>query len=166
MVEVLHYTRRDRINVIRKEGLIPKNGFVEPRFEGILPIDSYTPVIFGLFNPPNWNYNGVDNIWFGLMYHISKNPEELILLKFDLISSDNAFVVDCANYIKWLERECSFDEACKNYFEMRIPIFDYNGGFNLPEIIIYNNIPVSRLNLFERGLGNKFRKKHFWKSFF
>jgi len=149
-------------------GLIPGKRFICPGYGTNLPKEAYACVIEGLLEPEpkSWLENKeFPNLWKYLMYDICKKNEvmhdicrkkEIMLLSFELKSKDKAYIVERANVERELYRDSkglgkptkeTMDEAFKKYWESRIPVFDYKGGYSVPQLTIWTGIEFNRLNV-------------------
>lgn len=107
--------------------------------------------------PTPWeNYEHGLEEWDSLTEDIG---EKLIGFKFDIISSDEAYVVDRAHYADWAWGDNpDKTDAIRKYALSRVPAETYEGGFRMPELIIRNSINLERLvthNVFFRDIVKK-----------
>ena len=170
MIKIYHYTSRNAFKKMENKGLIPKNPVIYRRMFG-LPEKAYQNVICGLLNPSpkEWKSNkDFPLIWNELQQHLNYNigNDEKLLLNFEINKKDEAYVLDR----KYLEQKRELIEKgehpikehirnCKDFFESRIPILEYEKGYSLPEIIIYNKIEFDRLNIEKINKKSKLTKK-------
>ena len=160
MVKVYHYTSRDvyqKMFDLQKE-LVPKNYLIHERMKG-LPEKAYNPAIYAFLSPKprEWSKNlDFPWIWDLLQHHLkfNRNGSKKVLLRFNLTSDDDSYVVEHMylekNRIALMKGTCPYEKHladCKKFFESRVPILDYKGGFSLPEVIIFSPIDFDRLNI-------------------
>jgi hypothetical protein len=141
-----------------KKGLIPVKRFIELFGGKDLPKEAYEGVIEGLLEPQpkSWiNNPEFPNIWNYLMRDVCRE-EELMLLSFEIIQKDKAYVVERGHIERELYRKAKtgiaptkeqMNTAYRNYWESRVPIFDYNGGFSLPQLCIWSPIETNRIKV-------------------
>ncbi len=162
MVTLYHYTAESNKNSIQKGGLEPRTSLIS-KFsfnQDIIPFsDAFKPVIYALMEiePMEWVENQeFPYLWGALMHHVSKK-ESSIIFEFDVLDGDEAYVIDRREYTKGLDSKSpiTLSEAQLNYFNSRIPIGEYFGGFVFPEAIIYNRISPDRLRLCNNYKKNK-----------
>lgn len=141
-----------------KTGLHPIKRFI-PLCDGKgLPEKVYDCVIFGLLepNPESWiNNTEFNNIWDYLLGDITSKSGKTVLLKAKLQPTDDAFVVDrgCIERVLYVPSDSRYPdknlmrEAYKKYWNSRVPVFDYEGGHSLPELVVFSPIELSRIQL-------------------
>lgn len=139
-------------------GLIPGKRFVPLSRGENLPREAYEGVIEGLLEPEPQSW--IDNdkfpaLWRCLIHDICRE-DEIMLLSFELDPKDKAYVVDRAEmekalYIKHFQgREATraeIDEACRRYFESRVSVFNYDSGYEVPQLSIWSGIELDRLKV-------------------
>jgi len=139
------------------KGLIPRNVFIKGKRNG-LPDQAYDNVIEGLLEPEPqlWLENPEFPFLWGSLMHDICRKEETMLLSFALEPKDQAYVVERAHVERELYREAkgqgkptreSRDEAFKKYWESRVPVFDYDGGYSVPQLTLWSGIEFERLNV-------------------
>jgi hypothetical protein len=98
--------------------------------------------------PQEWqNYEHFQEELETLMSDIGDN---ISIIKFDLLPSDEAYVVDRAHYVDWQYGiNPNRADAILKYVHSRIPAGQYHGQFRLPELIIGNPISIDRIVLHE-----------------
>jgi hypothetical protein len=139
-------------------GIIPSRRFIRFGRGSNLPKEAYDGVIEGLTEPePNCWLNNPEfpQLWNYLMHDVCRE-KKVLLLSFELLPSDSAFIVDRANIERELYREGkglgkstkqTMDLACKNYFDSRISALNYLGGYDLPQLAIWSGIEFERLKV-------------------
>jgi hypothetical protein len=139
-------------------GIIPSRRFVRLGQGKTLPDQAYDGIIEGLLEPEptSWLKNPeFPCLWRYLMHDICKR-DKVILLSFEILSKDKAFVVDRAHVERMLYKKSrnapeptkrKRNNAFKKYWESRIPVFDYHGGYNVPQLAIWSPIETERLRL-------------------
>lgn len=139
-------------------GLIPIKRFVSLRDGESLPNEAYDSVIEGLLKPEpkSWLENPeFQHLWNFLMHDICKT-NKVMLLSFQLKLQDKAYVVDRAHVERELYRESkgqgkptreSKNEVFRKYWESRVPVFEYNGSYSLPQLSIWTPIEFDRLKV-------------------
>lgn len=134
---------------------------------------------FGLMEPVplSWISNSeIPDAWIRLVEHVAGNSEylqfstgDVALISFNVLPEDRVYVIEGAEILRYTSRfgnartaqdlgitiEGSgvetIAEAYRRYFESRVPMFDYKGGYSLPELFVPSFIEVSRLTLEWRG---------------
>ncbi len=137
-------------------GLVPGRRFITLGYGNGLPDEAYDGVIYGLLEaePKSWLENPeFPNLLGYLINHICKD-KEVVLLSFKLEPEDRAYVVDRAYMERELYKESkgqgistkeTRNEAFRSYWESRVPVFNYNGSYTLPELVIWSGIEFDRL---------------------
>lgn len=144
-----------------KGWMIPQRRLIPMGIESSLVSDEATSgAIFGLpeERPDSWlNYydSGCLNIFNLLMGSCKRTEDKLILLKINLIESDNPFVVDYFHTRKMArdlmeikdikDRRKRLAEGHRDYWNSRIGLKEYKGDYILPEIVTFSAIPIGRL---------------------
>lgn len=165
MVTVFHYTTRNayaamRTGAVYRPGLLPIRRFVSPWEAKHLPIEAYNGAIQALLEPEpqSWTENPeFSHMWKRLMYDIIVKANEytdngtVLLLSFDVTPGDDAYVVEWAHRERHLRKENPTEEmsenSCRDYWESRVPILDYKGGYSVPEVVIWNPVEYERLGV-------------------
>jgi len=141
-----------------KNGLIPIKRFVRYSCGKNLPKRAHDGVIEALLGPEpkSWIENPeFPNLWGYLMHDICKK-EKVILLSFEILPTDKAFVVDRAHVERFLYHESKTNskptksveiEAFRNYWKSRIPAFNYEGGYDVSQLAIWSKIGTDRLKV-------------------
>ena len=130
----------------------------------LVPHEATRPAIFGLpeEKSQSWiQYQDCDNVFDYLMSCCAEKSDEegrrsLVLLRVDLESEDDPFVVDYV-HVRRLARDFSAEtdserklrilaEGNKRYWESRVPLAEYKRNFILPEIIVFKPIPQQRVH--------------------
>lgn len=158
-ITVYHYMPTYEFKNIFRRGfansLEPRRSFISPVLRNI-PEEAYRRCICALIEPDQWKKN--DYTWNRLMYHIyskadiAENPElNLIsLVSFPITKKTDAWVVE-RNYIEIAIQRAiqssqdNFQQAHFDYWNSRIPVFEYDRGYFLPEVVIFENIPANCL---------------------
>jgi len=142
------YDKKDLIGIRRFVGLGATN----------FPDEAYDGVIEGVLEPEpsSWLDNPeFPGLWKWLMHDICRE-DKVMLLSFELNPSDSAYIVERAHVERELYRysqgkgpstKKTKNIAFKKYWESRIPVFDYDGGFSVPQLTIWSPIEFSRLNV-------------------
>jgi len=141
--------------------LNPKNdlakGLKDPRF----PDWAYDKYNFAFLNevvPEFWKANTeFHGVWERLMREIVGGDSLIQVLKFDIVPKDNAHVVDwghmervrdeiyrLGNFIATEIDMARIREAFLRYLQSRVPISEYHGQHDLPEVIIKDPISLER----------------------
>ena len=139
------------------KGLIPINIFIKEKKNG-LPDQAYDGVIEGLLEPEpqSWLENPEFPFLWGSLMHDIWREDKTMLLSFRLESKDEAYIVERAHVERELYKEAkgqgkpteeSKNEAFKKYWESRVPVFDYDGSYSVPQLTIWSGIEFERLNV-------------------
>ena len=133
-------------------GLIPHRRFIKisGRSRG-LPDEANGGVIEGLLEPEpkSWLENPeFPNLWGHLMHDICRE-KNIILLSFQLNRDDKAYVVERAHAERELYGPSKKDmsQGFKKYWESRVPVFEYDGSYSLPQLAIWSGIEFDRLKV-------------------
>jgi hypothetical protein len=139
-------------------GIIPRRRFVALSRAKGLPDEAHDGVIEGLLEPEpkSWIENPeFPNFWSYLMHDVCRD-KQVILLSFELNQKDKAYIVDRAHVERELYRESkgqgkstqeTRNEAFKKYWESRIPVYKYKGGYDAPQLAIWSGIEFDRLKV-------------------
>jgi len=136
-------------------GLIPGRRFVRLGDGNSLPREAYDGVIEGLLEPEpkSWLENPeFPHFWEYLMHDVCRE-NEVMLLSFELRLEDKAYVVDRAHVERELYRESKGrrklvrGKAFRKYWNSRIPVFEYEGGYSAPQLAIWSGITFNRLRV-------------------
>lgn len=82
--------------------------------------------------------------------------DKVMLLSFDLTKKDKAYIVERAHMERELYRDSkrqgpsttrTMNEACEKYWGSRVPAFDYDGSYSVPQLAIWKPIPFKRLKV-------------------
>ncbi len=160
MVEAYYYTNEKAYRSMLtgseygKAGLLPIPRFIPLNKGGNLPEEAYVGVVHALLEPEprSWLRNAdVPNVWTWLMGGVCRE-ESVVLLSFDIKPGDGAFVVDRVHVQKMLIQwtrptKAEMNEAYRRYWESRVPILEYAGGYSMPEVVIQSRIAPSRLRV-------------------
>ncbi len=161
-------------------GLWPSRRLIAQGSESkLVPVEATEPAVFGLFEekPLSWiQYYDCINVFDYLMSCCAGRSDEegrrdLVLLKIDLNSEYNPFVVDYV-HIRHLARDFTAEsdpnrkqtilaEGNKKYWESRVPLADYHGNFTLPEIVVGTPIPQDKVHfVWEKDLDEFLHEVH------
>lgn len=139
-------------------GLLPIRRFIALGEGHNLPEKAHNGTIQGLLEPEpdSWIKNPeFPYLWHYLMHDICRE-EETMLLSFEIRKSDKAFVVDRAHIERALYLEHNtqikptrkqMNEAYRKYWESRVPVYDYNGGYCCPQLTIWSPVCLGRLHI-------------------
>lgn len=73
---------------------------------------------------------------------------KIVGIRFDLLSSDDAYVIERAHYADWQWGVNSDkQDAIRKYALSRVPASEYDGSFRMPELLIKNPIGLERLTV-------------------
>jgi hypothetical protein len=145
-------------------GLWPHRRLIEEGNGSSVPVEAERPAIFGLPEPQpkSWlKYEDCTKLWGNLMKRCadrtSQEDRRIILLEVDLFREDEPIVVDyvhirrasrdCENEINPRKERAIMIRGFEGYWNSRISFFEYNGGFILPEVVVFNPIPPERIHL-------------------
>ncbi len=138
--------------------LMPRKRFIRLVSGNGLPDEAYDGVIEGVLEPEpkSWLENPeFPHLWKHLMHDICKE-DKVMLLSFELKPKDRAYVVERAHVERELYRESkgqgkptieTSNGAFRKYWESRIPVFEYNEGYSLPQLSIWSRIEFGRLKV-------------------
>ena len=159
-----HYTNSKAYSSIRdgkKNGqtaLIPRSRFISLTKGNGLPDEAHKGVIGGLLEPEpkSWLQNPeFPFLWNVLMDDICRE-NDITLLSFEINPKDEAYIAERAHVERELYREAkgrgkptrqSMDGALRKYWESRVPVFDYDGSYLLPQLAIFTPIEFQRLKV-------------------
>ena len=136
-------------------GLIPRRRFIDPSRANGLPGKAHERVIEGLLEPEPecWTSNPeFPNLWYSLFHSICQEPE-IMLLKFEILPFDEAYVINRAHVERELYKESekstkeSLNKAYRKYFESRIPVHEYDHEYDVPQLAIWSPIEFDRLDV-------------------
>ena len=148
-------------------GLWPHRRLIPQGIESTLtPDESTRPKIFAMLssNPALWLRNeefpGLFDYLIGGILSNSRGPfdkSKLILLEVNLLPPDKPFVVDYAHVVREgrmfdkTKNPKHIAEGYKKYWDSKISLQRYSGGYDLPEVVFEGPIPLERLTkLWER----------------
>lgn len=142
-----------------QKGLIPIKRFVKlgiggPRF----PKKGYDGIIEGLLEPEpiSWTNNLDYPFMFGYLMHDICRRKEVMLLSFDILESDDAYIVDRSKFEDVLYMESKglgkptdkdFASASRKFYYSRKKALEYNGNYKAPQFAIWTPIEFERLNI-------------------
>ncbi len=168
-IEVFHYTTPDNCKSIiygghEESGLIPARRLVSfGDLENIADQKIYDGVSHALLEaePNSWMKNPkFPNAWKNLMEGIGlarrgQALENYALLKIHLTPLDTADVVD-RKYLEPLLNMKADDitdelrqESWKQYWQSKVPLFEYNGNFEIPAVLIWNTITPDKIEVID-----------------
>ena len=163
-----HYTGNCGYNEIKtgfsfdKKGLLPIWRFVTRTVVTGLPEEVYRSASFSLLDPEpkEWTHNQeFPDIWQHLMKHVDYVSPDIVILSFPVLKKDDAFVAERAHIERYKrirqsqERFMNEDsdlEAHLKYFQSLVPADSYQGGYSLPELVLFSRIPLYRLTFDSR----------------
>jgi hypothetical protein len=173
-----HYTNDEGFSnmrtgwMYREKGLTPIRRFAHLGIGGGLPSEAHDGVIEALLEPEpaSWKNNvEFPTLWSYLMGDVCRRKNTL-LLSFELTPQDKAFVVDRAHIERQLYRLAKGqgeptkedrDKAYRAYWESRVPVFDYKGGYSVPQLTIWSPIAFERLHVeWQHETMDKLRQIH------
>jgi len=139
-------------------GLIPSRRFVALNRARGLPIEAYGSVIEGLLEPEpkSWLENPEFPYFWSYLMHDICREKQVMLLSFELRPEDKAYIVERAHVERELYRKAkgrgepttrTFNKAFKKYWESRVPVFEYKGGYSAPQLAIWSGIEFDRLRI-------------------
>jgi hypothetical protein len=146
----VHYTHIRSLDLIDLFGLEPRRNLIlEDTFKETHPNFTKKPYIYCFLNDTeetHWKSNPhYLSVYQKLMDSISSDGDSeridhnnLVKITFPILPSDKVFVVDFAKRLK----NSSFD-----YMNSFIQLSRYSGGYELPELLIENEIPSERFNI-------------------
>ena len=160
MVTAYHYTNEKAYRSILtgrdygETGLLPIPRFIPLNRGSKLPREAHDGVVRALLEPEpqSWLRNkDVPNVWSWLMGEVCRE-ETVVLLSFDIKPGDRAFITDTAHVQKMLIQwdrptKAEMNDAYRKYWESRVPVLEYVGGYSMPEVIIQSRIAPSRLRV-------------------
>jgi len=154
-----HYTNpeaylsmRDGTNY-REKGLLPMKRFVRLSHGSNLPNKAYDGVIEGLLEPEpkTWINNKEFPLTWNYLVHDFCRRQKTMLLSFEILSKDQAYVFERELYRKGKGQgestKESMDEAVKKQWYSIIPAFEYEGGYSLPQFAIWTPVEFNRLKI-------------------
>lgn len=151
-----------------KGWMLPHRRLIPKGLESsLVPSEATLPGIFGLPEsaPQSWlQYRDCINIWDYLIGCCKRGADKLVLLKINLIDSDNPLVFDYV-HIRKAARDLAqtkdperyrkiLAEGNRDYWNSRVELNRYAGNFVLPEIVTFSAIPIERIDF----LGEKDRE--------
>lgn len=159
-----HYTNQEAYNYMqngemyRKKGLTPVRRFIALGKGHNLPNRAYDGVIEGLLEPEPkpWTQNSEFPALWGYLMHDICRRHKVILLSFEIMPQDKAYVVERAYVEQELYREFKTgkaptkkqkDNAYLKYWNSRVPVFQYKGTYNVPQLAIWSTITCDRLKI-------------------
>lgn len=171
-IRAYHYTNLKALNSMKRggvkgyivpglenfKGLIPRKRFIQLGRGRNLPQEAYGGIIEGLLSPKplSWTKNAKFPGLWEYLFHDLCREEDLALISFDLVKEDKAYVVERACMENELYRESkkqgkstevTMGKACNSYWKSRVPVFEYDGSYCLPQLAIWSPIEFERLNL-------------------
>ncbi len=127
---------------------------------------AYDDYIFAFLNesiPESWKNNEeFPDIWERIMRHVAHADFLVRLLKFEVTTKDEVYIMDWShmervrpeltrmgNFMASKDDISKIKLAIPKYLQSRVPVTEYNGEHNLPELIIKNPIPLERIEEIE-----------------
>ena len=99
--------------------------------------------------PGEWIANFDGKYWEQIRTHTGD-----LLLSFDAQESDDIYVVDFGHIA-----QSQSPQNLRLYFQSRIPLSEYQGGYELPECVVLNAITRNRLSITgDPNVGPKYKK--------
>ena len=159
-----HYTNEEVLNSINngtmygKLGLIPIKRFISLGKGHNLPDEAFDGVVQALLEPEpkSWTENSeFPRLWGYLMHDICRR-DKVILLSFEIMPQDKAYVVERAYIEQELYREFKTGKAPTNrqndnaylkYWNSRVLVFQYRGNYKLPQLAIWTTITCDRIKI-------------------
>lgn len=160
---VFHYTNPEAYKSMLdgctygKRGLIPINRFAHLGISG-LPDKAYDGVVEGLLEPEpkSWLANPeFPYLWNALMHDICKR-DKVMLLSFQILPEYESYVVERAHIERELYREAkghekstrqTMNDAYRRYWESRVPVYEYDGSYSVPQLSMWSSVSTNRLNV-------------------
>jgi len=121
--------------------------------------------IFGLTEPTpkswiNYKEECEFSLWDYLLSCCRKGKDMAFLLKIKLAEEDNPLVLDYSHIrktskdlqtLKGTDRyKTRLAEGHRDYWNSRVKLSDYQGNFTLPEVVIFNPIPLERISFVKK----------------
>ncbi len=156
-----HYTNQTAYKSMKtgrdygKTGLIPIRRFIKNDI-GDFPSEAYKGTIQGLLEPEpkSWKENQeFPDLWKYLMNDICRENGVIMLLSFEILPDDKAYVVERAHVERELYKPREnitkkfLEGAWQKYWESRVPVFHYRGDYILPQLTIWSSIEFERLKI-------------------
>ena len=137
-------------------GLWPSAPFIVAQRGLTLPREAHQGAIFGLEEPEprTWIENTeCPKSWPYLMGNIPRGEKTVVLLQIELGSDDLAHAVDRIHFERLRnitprsdeERMMLRNHAFLQYWESRRAIGEYGGSHTLPEIVVWNPLPLAQV---------------------
>jgi hypothetical protein len=162
-----HYTNPEAYSSMktgrtyREKGLLPIRRFITLNRRVDLPEKAFEGNIQGLLEPEpeSWTNNPEFPEVFRYLAHDLCKRDELMLLSVELLPTDDAYVVDRAHFERFLYRgvyqkagnplppDYTEDKALRLYWESRVPVNEYKGGYSLPQFSVWSPIDFDRLKV-------------------
>jgi hypothetical protein len=146
-------------------GLWPSRRLIGEGLESrLVPYEARSPAIFGFpeERPKSWvQYNDSTLLFDVLMKCCAELPNgyrnsKIVLLRVDLQFEDKPLVVEYLHVRKIAkpyerallleEKEELMAEGMRDYWNSRVPLDEYDESYILPEVIVFNPIPLERLS--------------------
>jgi len=145
-----------------KGWMIPHRRVIPQGIESsLVPSEATSPAIFGLIEPTpaSWlQYTDTNcvKVWDYLLGNCKKGKGKLVLLKLSLTDEDNPLVFDYA-HVRRIAKDLSeiknteeyrkrLAEGNRDYWNSRVKLREYIGGFILPEVAVFAPIPIERIH--------------------
>jgi hypothetical protein len=156
-----HYTNPEAYRLMENgdmydRGLCPIRRFIKE--SNNLPDEAFKGTIQGLLEPEpeSWlNNPEFPALWLYLMHDICLE-NNVMLLSFQILPTDKAYIVERAHIERELYREMREGRTSTNkekeraylkYWKSRVPVFEYKGNYSVPQLTIWSKIEFDRLNI-------------------
>lgn len=137
-------------------GLWPSTPFIVSRAGLVLPDDAHRGAIFGLEEPEPYKWiehPECPKSWPYLIGSIPRGEKSVVLLQVELGVGDLAHVVDRIHFERLrnmrprgdAEQRVLRNDAYRRYWESRKTVGEYDGNHELPEIVVWNPIPLEQI---------------------
>jgi hypothetical protein len=159
-----HYTNEENLRYIYdgtmygRKGLISIKRFISLGKGHNLPDEAFDGVVQALLEPEpkSWIKNPEFPALWGYLMHDICRRDKVILLSFEIMPQDKAYVVERAHVEQELYREFKTgkaptkkqkEKAYSEYWNSRVPVFQYRGNYKLPQLAIWTTIICDRLKI-------------------
>ena len=95
--------------------------------------------------PKEWDAYKADRYGLGYLFNRCADGDELVLLEIELDDADDVWVADCAGFLKDIEGKRFPDMTNYESSMRRYKSKSDLKGIKYPEIICFNDMPVSRI---------------------
>ena len=147
MVRAFHYTSKKKWDKIQEDGCLrAKSKLITPRNQrdsGVeIPDSGFVFAFLGTPRPKSWEDSG----YLGHLLNDYFAGEETVLLSFD-VPKKYASVLDAKPTLDFFEGKRDIEGAFGAYIDSKVPLKKYKGNYNMPELVIGRDIPVSGITL-------------------